>query len=256
MVERVSSGRRAIILREARARFARGERPGVAAIAAAAGVSRATFYRLVGSRAQLLKSLDVEPDPQAATRILTVALTLLGQHGLARLSMDRLAEAASVSRATLYRLFPGKAALFQALLRTYSPLEAVDEVMRRMYDRPPEEVMPAVVRAVYPVLAARIGIVRTLFLELSGMSPGSEEGAQTLRLLLSGVLGYLAAQMQAGRLRRMHPVLALQALVGPIFFHLMTRQLVDRMVGLDIPVDAAAEELVQAWLRAMRPEAV
>jgi len=39
--------------------------------------------------------------------------------------MDELAEASSVSRATLYRLFPGKSALFREVIQTFSPWEAV-----------------------------------------------------------------------------------------------------------------------------------
>ena len=39
--------------------------------------------------------------------------------------MDDLATQADVSRATLYRLFPGKAALFRAIVVAYSPIEPV-----------------------------------------------------------------------------------------------------------------------------------
>jgi hypothetical protein len=59
--------------------------------------------------------------------------------------------------------------------------------------------------------------------------------------------------MEAGRLRRMHPLLALQAFVGPIFFHLMTRPLAERALGLEIDGEAAVTELAEAWLRAMAP---
>ena len=52
---------------------------------------------------------------------------------LAELSMDELAKAADVSRGTLYRIVPGKAALLQGLIEAYSPFEA-DPVDHR---RPP-----------------------------------------------------------------------------------------------------------------------
>src|SRR6266498_872154 len=81
-------------------------------LAARAGVSRATLYRLFGSQQSLLQELGVEAPPMVRSRILDTALDLVGRHGLAELSMEELAAAAGVSRATLYRLFPGKAALF------------------------------------------------------------------------------------------------------------------------------------------------
>jgi hypothetical protein len=52
--------------------------------------------------------------------------------------------------------------------------------------------------------------------------------------------------MAAGRIRRMHPVLALQAVIGPIFFHLMTRPTVERVVGLPMDAQAAVDELMAA----------
>src|SRR5215203_1665155 len=88
-------------------------------LAATAGVSRATLYRLFGSQQHLLHALGIEPPPTVRSRILDTALELVGRHGLAELSMDELAATAGVSRATLYRLFPGKDALFAELVRTF-----------------------------------------------------------------------------------------------------------------------------------------
>jgi hypothetical protein len=62
---------------------------------------------------------------------------------------------------------------------------------------------------------------------------------------------YMATHMAEGRLRQMHPVLALQAFVGPIFFHLISRPVIERVVGLDIDGEQAVTELAQTWLRAM-----
>src|ERR1700694_457637 len=111
------------VLGKARGLLARGGNPTVAELAAAAGVSRASFYRAFESREALLEALDLQPEPDARERILDAALKLIGAHGLTALSMDDLATQAEVSRATLYRLFPGKAALFTSLVHAYSPLD-------------------------------------------------------------------------------------------------------------------------------------
>jgi AcrR family transcriptional regulator len=223
-------------------------------VAAAAGVSRATVYRLFGSRDGLLTALDLEPDPGARERVLAAALELTGRDGLVQLSMDELAAAAGVSRASLYRLFPGKSALFRELLFAYSPVEAIVETVERMRDRPPEEVVPAVTRAAARAMAGRVGIVRTLVLEATR---AAADTAGAIRYVVGRgfptMVHYLVEQMAAGMLRTMHPLLAVQALAGPMVIHMITRELAERELGLVMPLEDVAAELAEQWLRGMRP---
>ena len=52
----------------------------------------------------------------------------------------------------------------------------------------------------------------------------------------------MATQMAEGRLRPMHPVMALQSFIGPIFFHLVSRPALERIVPVPMsPKDAVAE---------------
>jgi AcrR family transcriptional regulator len=229
----------------------------VAQLAAEAGVSRATFYRAFNTREALLEALDLQPEPGARERILETALRLVGAQGLTALSMDDLATQAAVSRATLYRLFPGKAALFTSLIHEYSPLDPVSALLNTRQDEPPEVLMPEVARTVYRTLNARgesrLGVLRALFFEISSLSPDSAEAAHEAIRSMVGVLAlYLMQNMQSGKLRPMHPLLALQSFVGPIFFHLLTRPLAERLLGLDIDGEQAVTLLAESWLRAMQ----
>ena len=227
-------------------------------IAHAAGVSRSSFYRAFRSRDALLAALEVSPEPGARERILDAALAVVGAHGLAALSMDELADRAQVSRATLYRLFPGKSALFTSLIYAYSPLEPVTQLLGSMSDEPPEVVMPEIARTVYRTVYGggenRAGVLRTLVFEVSGLGPDTEEAAREAISRLVGLLGsYVMKQMNAGRLRPASPLLALQSFIGPIFFHLMTRTVAQRLLGLQVDGEEAVTELAHTWLRAMRP---
>jgi AcrR family transcriptional regulator len=233
-------------------------------LAAAAGVSRATLYRLFGGQQRLLQELGLEPPPSVRGRILDTALDLVGRHGLAGLSMDELAAAAGVSRATLYRLFPGKEALFAALIRSFSPFEPIAAVLEGAADRPPAEIMPAVAHAMAAVMDGHMGLLLQLLFELSrdrvpdreggrGTGDGAVQGMRTLPL----VARYLASQMAAGHLRRMDPDLAFQALAGPIVLHLLWRRPAgprpDERPKGGARLDEVVDELVGVWLRAMAP---
>src|SRR6266852_71901 len=252
----MARGARERILTGARGLLAEGDIPTVRQVTTAAGVSKASFYRAFDSHRALLEALRVEPEPAARERILESALAMVGAGGLTALSMDELALRAAVSRATLYRLFPGKPALFTSLLRTYSPLEPVSRLANSMQDEPPEIVMPEIARTVFRTLtgsgAPGIGLLRAIFFEVSSLSPDAEEAARDLVATVLGSVGaYVMAQMAAGRLR---PMLALQAFIGPIFFHLLARSLAERVAGFDIDGEQAVVLLAESWLRAMRPD--
>lgn len=247
------------ILEKAADILATGEKPTVAQFAEAAGVSRASFYRAFDSRGALLEALAVQPEPGARERILEAALVMVGAHGLAALSMDDLATRAGVSRATLYRLFPGKPALFTSLIRTYSPLEPVSRLALEMKDEPPEVVMPEIARTVYRTVygsgETRLGLLRAVFFEVSSVAPDAEESArEAMRTIIGSVGAYVMMQMTSGRLRPMSPLLALQSFVGPIFFHVLTRPLVERVLGVEIDGEQAVTELAESWLRSMQPD--
>jgi AcrR family transcriptional regulator len=223
-------------------------------IANEAGVSRATFYRHFGSRDALLAAVEVEPPVPARDRILEAAADLLGRGGLHGFSMEELAVAAGVSRATVYRLFPSKAVLFGEIVRAFSPFEPAMAVMREHGDRPPAEVVPLLVRTFAEVGARRIGIMRGVLLEASTLDRDAMAGVRPFMPDAIGTLaGYMARQMDAGNVRRMHPVLAVQALLGPVFVHLLTRPIAERLVGFDLPLDEAISQLTSAILGGLRP---
>jgi len=226
----------------------------VAAITRQAGVSRATFYRHFGSRGALLASIDHEPRPAERERVLVAAQDMLIRSSLADLSMDELARAADVSRGTLYRLFPGKSALLEGLINAYSPFDAIQRMLvEHGHDRP-ELLLPNLARAVVAVVQPRLGLLRAIFLEVTG---ASEPAIAGMRVAFGSAIGALAAyfaeQMSLGRIRRMPPLIAVQAFVAPILFHLLTRPALERFASSDVSVDAAVDDLVAVSIAGLRP---
>lgn len=247
------------ILDRARVVLAMGGRPTVEDFARAAGLSRTSFYRVFRSRDELLEALERAPEPDARDRILEAAVAMIGATGLAALSMDELADRAGVSRATLYRLFPGKAALFAAVVETYSPLEPVIHLLASRHDETPGALMPEIARAVYRTISGggvdRTGLLRALFFEVTSLSPDTEQVMrQGIVKLVGAMLAYIESNMSSGRLQRMQPLLALQSFIGPVFFHLITRRAVERVLGTDLDGEQAVTELAEAWVRAMTPD--
>jgi AcrR family transcriptional regulator len=228
----------------------------IAAIARHAGVSRATFYRHFGSRRAMLEAIELEPPTSARDRVLAAGAELVSPGGLDSFTMDQLAAASGVSRATLYRLFPSKAALFTELVRRYSPFEVLIQILDEYADAPPEVMLPAMARAMALAAHPRIGLLRGMILEVASGGADALEGIQPIIPdAVAQLVAYLERQMAAGRLRRTHPVLAIQSLLGPVVFHLLTRPVAERMLGVTISVETAAEQVADIVLHGLAGEA-
>jgi len=249
------TGARERILAAARAGLRQGELPVVAHVISRAGVSRATFYRTFGSRLQLLRELKLEPEPDVRGRILEAAGELLARDGLARLSMDELAAKAGVSRASLYRVYPGKSALFAAMVQTFSPIDVVVETVQRLQSGPPAEVMPELAATVWRAISDHLGVVRPLLLEVAALGPDVRETVleEAAPRTLAALGGYMLAQMEAGRLRRTHPLIAIQSFVGPIIVHVLLRPVMADL-GFELDSEAAVREFALNWVRGMTPD--
>jgi AcrR family transcriptional regulator len=217
----------------------------VSDIAQRAGVSRATFYRHFGSRDALLERIAHEPRPKARERILSAAQEMLVRDSLADLSMDELARAAYVSRGTLYRIFPGKAALLQGLIAAYSPFEQIGLILDDHADDPPEVVLPLIASAVLGVAGERMGLMRAVFIEITSASETAVTGMRPVfGATLARLVEYMARQQKAGRVGAVHPLIALQTFIGPIFFHLVSRTAMERLAPLPMTAEQAVDQMV------------
>src|SRR5204862_1235426 len=126
----------------------------------------------------------------------------------------------------------------------YSPFEAIRAIIAAQRDEPPEVVFPLIGRTIVGVAGERLGLMRAIFHEVTAGGPAIAEMGPLFEQTLGLLAHYITGQMAAGRIRPMHPILALQAFVGPIFFHLMTRPFIERLVRLPMDLEAAVDELV------------
>jgi AcrR family transcriptional regulator len=240
------------ILEAAREVLSADPAAGLGEVAKAAAVSRATVHRHFRTRAELMAEAGLEPDEDTRSRVLAAAAELLAVRGLADLSMDDVAAAAGVSRAGTYRLFPGKSALVEALVTAYSAFTPAEDLLARSMDRPPEEVLPELYRLAGPIVASNVGVLRAIILETTSGSAEAMAGVQRpLAGLLSLVYAYLGRQMELGRMPAMDPGLAVQALLGPLIFHLLTRPVTSRLLGIEAPFEQVVEQLGEIAMRGL-----
>lgn len=213
-------------------------------VAREAGISRATIHRHFASRADLLAAAGIVPDADTRSRVVAAAAGLIARYGLSGMSLDDVAIEAGVSRASVYRNFAGKAALFEAVVEAYSPFARIVAHVGASMERPPAEVVPELYRVGAEVVAQNIELYRALVIEVAAGSEEAVEGITApLGSLLACLCGYVSRQMELGELPARHPMVAVQAAIGPFMFHLLTRPVARRVAGFDIPFETAAEQL-------------
>jgi hypothetical protein len=113
--------------------------------------------------------------------------------------------------------------------------------------------MASVVSRAKVIATARKVLSRSADSTMIRGEPDAVEGIRhAMTRGLPDLIQYLGEQMSAGRLRRMHPIIAFQLLAGPIFVHVATRPLA-AMLGFQAPLEDVVRQMVDAWLRAMVP---
>jgi AcrR family transcriptional regulator len=240
-------------LAAARALLADEGRPTARQVADRAGLSLSTYYRAVGTHTCLLTEAGHESGPATRDQLLDAARDLLDEVGFAGLVMDDVATRAGVSRGTLYRIFAGKADLLNALAQSRAPLAALGPMLEKFADVPPEQVLPLLVTAAVPRMMANRALLRAILAQPNLESADGGPARDTVRQMFAAIGTYIAGQMDAGRLRRMDPMVATLALLGPLHSFVVTRP--DFWFDPDNTTDPdqVVTELVQIWLRGMQP---
>ena len=234
--------------------FPADDAPSMDELASAAGVSRAALYSLFGTRAAVLAALGADVPPSVGDRILAAAGELVAERGLAGLSLDETAARCGVSRATVYRLYPGKAALFRAVVAANLRIDEALGLLTSAGDLPPGQVMRAMGAMLAEGGSVPVGVLRSVLFEVSRRDEDTEPVLDEVARITTALTDYLERQMELGRLRPMDPVLAMQAFLAPVMLHMVSRPLVVEAYGMTaVTADEAVEEFTAAWLRAMTP---
>jgi TetR/AcrR family transcriptional regulator len=139
-------------------------------------------------------------------RILGTSLDLFGTRGVDAVSLDEIARVVGVRKQTVLYWFESKDALVDEVLAVAATelVVVIDAALRAAPDDPLDRI-DAVVRAVFRPAVRRpalLGLIR----EVSRLE--SEQAArlrERLQSLVDRAVGYLAVEMEAGRLRRADP---------------------------------------------------
>ncbi|QDL91476.1 TetR family transcriptional regulator [Paroceanicella profunda] len=160
----------------------------------------------------------VTPDPDLAARLVNETRKLFIERGYARTTMDDIAAHCRVSKRTLYRLFPAKSALFQAIIEAHRP--AMLALPGNYSGLPLSEALARILRVDISAEEdlERIAVLRLVVMEAQSVPELAaivrDHGAEPSRRALADWLG---AQQAAGRMRPLDPMLVSGMLMNMVF---------------------------------------
>jgi AcrR family transcriptional regulator len=158
--------------------------------------------------------------------ILNAALRVFAQTGFAEATMDQVAAAADLSKAALYIYFPSKDVLLRSLLKRYTLLPELPEMVASLGDTPPAVGIPKLVAEIWRRLQERKELAHVIVREIQS-SPERAKlfDEQSGVPAYQSLAGYLDRWMRLGVLRRQHTLAAAQCLFAMLWFFLLTQEL-------------------------------
>jgi AcrR family transcriptional regulator len=194
------------------------------------------------------------PADERRAQILREAAALFGSHGFNGTTTRDVAARVGITEAALYRYFPSKEAMYEALL---------DERMARPDLLAPIEAPAAAAddRGVFMGLALQLlhsveadpSMLRLLLysaLEGHELARPFQEGR--IRRLREFLQRYVERRIDTGAFRAIDPQLAARAFIGMVVDHLIVREVFSQREQYPQPPEAVAEAFVSIFLEGIR----
>lgn len=177
-----------------------------------------------------------------ADDILNSALALFASRGFAATPVPLLAAHAGVATGTIYRYFPGKQGVVNALYRRWKTAMSTALVDGLDRDAPPQEAFAGIWRRLCRfVLENQAGFA---FLETHHHQPYLDDDSRRVALALDTAMWALVARwQQAGAVRAGDPAILVAQVYGGLVG--VVRSLRER--DLPLPEDLAAQTIEGAW---------
>lgn len=206
----------------------------------------------------MARQKDDETYDERRRQIMDGALDVFSRKGFEKATNREIAEAAGIgSPGLIYHYFKDKADLLRTLIEDRVPLLQLIGHHDELMALPPEEALGRVGRSYFRLMEMPQAIAMLKL--MIGESSRRPKVAQFFNELgpnrVMGFLAeYLAAQMEAGTLRREDPAMAARCFFGPLVAFVLTRELFRQPDAQQLDPDAFLETNLRVFLRGMRPE--
>jgi AcrR family transcriptional regulator len=196
------------------------------------------------------------PVEDRRAQILDAALKVFAEKGFKGASNKDIAKAASISPGLIYFYFKSKEDLLFAILENRLTAGGTPFPIDSLKMFPPEQVLPMLAHFAISRMDNQdtINVAKVLVGELVQRAEVRSIANANINRLLETIAGYLASQMEQGRLRQDDPLLCAQTFLAGLIATIMRRQLLGDPKMLALTPDQIVSTVVGIFLRGMQPE--
>lgn len=169
--------------------------------------------------------------------IMAAALTLFSERGFAATRLEDVAEAAGVSKATIYLYFDSKADLFKAMIRDIaSPRIGAVETLIDGFDGPSSDLIRGLIDMLSGLVKAPElrAIVKVVLSEAGNFPDIAAFYRDEIALRgLGNIARIIRRGIDRGEFRRCNPVATAQSIVFPVIMNALAREIFGAMPEFD-----------------------
>lgn len=170
---------------------------------------------------------DLSKGERTRLTVVEAAYELFVTTGYHATSMRQIAERAGLVVGGVYNHFAGKEEIFEAVVFTYHPFQALIPKLNRESERPIEELLRAAAQELLAAIGERPGLVNLLFIELVEFK--GKHIPKLAEVLYPAIATFQQKMATApGRLRITHPAVVFRIFLGSVFAHYLTSVMLSR----------------------------
>ncbi len=193
-------------------------------------------------------------DESRRTQIAEAALRVWLRDGYHAAPVEAIAREAGLGKGTIYLYFPTKEAVLQAVVERFSLLPAIEELVGKMRETPPQQAVPVLIATLWQRLRER----GPLFALLLGGGALRSDNARVFieRVVIPGnrlLAEYLDTCVARGALRPMDTFVAARSLVGSLVVFMLSQNVLGGAELQPISDDAIVDTIAELFLRGALP---
>ncbi|HTO69606.1 MAG TPA: TetR/AcrR family transcriptional regulator [Myxococcota bacterium] len=183
-------------------------------------------------------------------QILEAALRVWLRDGFSSAPVEAIAREAGLGKGTLYLYFPNKEAILAAAVERFSLLPAIEELVGKLRETPPQQAIPKLIAALWQRLRERAPVLG-LLVDGGALQPDNARVFQE-RVVLPGnrlLASYLDECVARGALRPLDTFVAARALVGSLIILVLSQDVLGGAALHPLSDSAIVDTITELFLR-------